>query len=203
MKKIFLSLIMMVSSIASFAQYEAGTFSIRPEFGFTEAQFIMTEEHKSDLYYSESRYKTGLTAGVELDYQIKKWLGISAGALYSQQGARGRKGVDIKLKYDYLTVPVLANFYPCKGLGLKIGLQPAYLLSAKMTGDEKQSYTFSKNDIRNWDLQLPVGISYEFQGVIVEGRYSIGLVDILKDNNKKTSMHNSYGQITVGYKFQL
>ncbi len=203
MKKFILSLVMMVSSIASFAQYEAGTFSIRPEVGMTASQVIMTQETKDDFLIGESRYKPGLTAGVEMDYQAKKWFGISAGALYSQQGAKGAEGTGVNLNLNYITVPVMANFYPCKGLGLKVGLQPAYLLNAKMTGDKDRSALFNKDDVRNWDIQMPVGISYETHGFIVEARYNIGLVNALKKGADKTSMNNSYGQITIGYKFHL
>lgn len=206
MKKIIFTLAMMVSSMFTFAQQEVGTFSIRPEVGITASQVIMTKDTPTETSIGESRYKGGLVGGLELEYQAKKWFGVSAGALYTQAGANGKEGTGIKLKYDYVTMPVLANFYPCKGLCLKVGVQPSVNINAKATANGAAMAGYGQDNIKKFDMQIPVGISYETHGFIIDARYNFGVTNMFKcssDATRKFSMHNSCATLTVGYKFQL
>lgn len=207
MKKVIFTLVMMVSSMVTFAQNEVGKFSIRPEAGIVASQVLITEDKgHNDLYIGESNYKGGLTGGVEVEYQAKKWLGFSAGALYTQLGANGKDGKGINMKYDYITVPVLANFYPCKHLCLKVGLQPSVNINSSATRNGQPMTAFQGDNIRKFDLQIPVGVSYETHGFIVDARYNIGAINMFKDGRDGRStfgMNNSYATLTVGYKFSL
>lgn len=206
MKKIIFTLAMMVSSMFAFAQYEVGTFSICPQVGLSASQVVITKDTPTELSVGESRYKAGLVGGLELEYQAKKWLGLSAGALYTQAGAHGRVGSGIDMKYDYITMPVLANFYPCKGLCLKVGLQPSVNLSAKATENGKPMECYGKDNINKFDMQIPVGISYETHGFIIDARYNFGVTNMLKNSsnaNTNIGMHNSCATLTIGYKFHL
>lgn len=206
MKKIIFTLVMMVSSMVTFAQNEVGKFSITPKAGVVASQVMITEDSGSSMQIGESRYKAGLTGGVELNYQAKKWFGISAGALYTQLGANGREGKDIKLNYDYITTPVLANFYPCKGLCLKIGVQPSFNINAKATEKGHPMEHFGSDNIRKFDVQVPVGISYETRHFIIDARYNVGVMNMFKkatENGSTFRMNNSYATLTVGYKFNL
>ena len=205
MKKIILTLVMIASAMSSFAQYEKGTVSICPQVGLTGSQVITTTHDDWKRTIGESRYRLGFTAGAEVEYMNKSWMGLSAGAFYNQQGARGYHN-DINLKYDYVTVPVLANFYPCKHLCLKVGLQPAFNVNAKATQKGEPFEGFGADGIRKFDLQVPVGVSFETKGFIVDARYAIGTINMLKYGdfgNKCCTMNNSTFTLTVGYKFHL
>ena len=97
--------------------------------------------------------KVGFTGGVEAEYCVTPWLGVSLGAMYSQQGAKikaslrefgvneeGRQVASLlsmkgKLKADYINMPLLANFYVWKGLAIKTGLQVGFLVNDKMNVD--------------------------------------------------------------------
>lgn len=60
----------------------------------------------------DAKIRVGLVAGAELEYQASSLLSISAGALYSQQGAKAKvEGIDGTIKMDYVNVPILANFH--------------------------------------------------------------------------------------------
>ena len=46
---------------------------------------------------------------------------------------------------------------------------------------------------------MPIGLSYEFDNIVIEGRYNFGLTKVWKDMDNK----NSVFQFTVGYKLPL
>jgi len=202
MKKGFLIASLLMCSVGAFAQQEAGALTIQPKVGLNIANYKGTDSSDPRL---------GLAAGVELEYQLTNRLSVSAGAMYSMQGAKdsrtdGGEKIDMTIKTDYINVPVLVNFYVVKGLAVKVGIQPAFNVKSDFV------YTYEgKNvggklsevgiDIKSFDLAVPMGLSYEYKNLVVDGRYNLGLmkiVDIEKDDTK-----NSVFQITVGYKFKL
>ena len=74
--------------------------------------------------------KTGLTAGVFVDYRFNDWIGMSADLLFSREGAMLKSGGDKYIaKTNYLNLPILAKFYVLDQLAFNIGIQPGVLLS--------------------------------------------------------------------------
>ena len=123
MKKMMMIAAMMVATLSANAQFEPGTFSLQPKAGLTV----------SEITGDDTRAKAGFTAGVEAQYQMKSWFGLAAGVQYAQQGSKV-KGVDPKISLGYINVPIMAKFYPVKGLALGAGIQPGFMTSAKITG---------------------------------------------------------------------
>ena len=142
-----LSLVMLCCSMTTMAQNEQGTFSIKPMAGVNVSTFSGGDA--SDMYHA----KAGFTAGMELEYGINNWLGLSLGVAYSQQGAKvdgslkavftdeeaGKIGEILtdnngKIRCDYLNLPLLANFHipAVRGLTLKTGIQLGVLVNDKM-----------------------------------------------------------------------
>ena len=194
MKKILVMAVMMLSSVAMFAQTEAGKLTVQPKVGMNIANLTDFEGSKSLV---------GLAAGAELEYGLTDMLSLSAGAMFSMQGAKydtveeGIK-VEAKAKLNYLTVPVLANVYVAPGLAVKLGLQPAFKLSAKAKAEGAGVEVEQDIDgVKSMDLSVPVGVSYEFSNVVLDARYNWGITkadDLCK---------NTVFQITLGYKFAL
>ena len=136
----------LLSSMVATAQNKVGEFSLKPMAGINVSDLSSDEE----VNY---KAKVGFTGGVEAEYGVTPWLGVSLGAIYSQQGAKfeaslgqlgvneeGRKvaviiGLKGKLKADYINMPLLANFYVWKGLSVKTGLQVGFLVNDKMSGN--------------------------------------------------------------------
>lgn len=183
MKKIFMMAVMAVAALTANAQQEAGTFSIQPKVGL----------NVSSLSGDGWKAKAGFTAGVEGMYQAADKFGVSLGVMYSMQGAK-YKGFDTKMKYGYINIPILANYYVVKGLAIKAGVQPGFMVSAK-SGD-----TNVKSICKKFDFAIPVGVSYEIANVVFDARYNIGLTKTIKDVDKNK---NGVFQFTVGYKFGL
>ena len=117
------------------------------------------------------------------------------------QGAKEKvEGVDCTMKLDYLNVPILANVYVAPGLAVKLGIQPGFKLSAKAKAEVSgASAETDLDDIKGFDLAIPVGVSYQYQNIVLDARYNWGVTKIMDDVDSK----NSVFQITLGYKFAL
>lgn len=142
-----------------------------------------------------------MAAGAEFEYGVTDMIGVSAGLIYSMQGAKEKvEGVDCTMKLDYLNVPILANVYVAPGLAVKLGIQPGFKLSAKAKAETSgASAEVDLDDIKGFDLAIPVGVSYQYQNIVLDARYNWGVTKIMDDVDSK----NSVFQITLGYKFSL
>lgn len=193
MKKLFLAVVAMMVSAATFAQNEVGQLTIQPKVGVNIAN--ITDADDADP-------RIGLAAGAEFEYGLTDNIGLSAGVLYSMQGFKTtEEGVDCTLKLDYLNVPILANFYVAKGFAVKLGVQPGFKLSskAKFKGSGGSKEVEVEDGVKSVDLSIPVGLSYQYQNIVFDARYNWGVTNIVEDSDSKHSVF----QITVGYKFSL
>ena len=199
MKKIMMIAAMMVATVAAKAQFEPGTFTLQPKVGVTLATI------SSD----DSKFKFGMAAGIEGQYQLNNWFGLSAAVMYSQQGAKA-KNYDVKVNTEYINIPVMAKFYVTKGLSLNVGLQPGFMTKAKAKGDGRTIDV--KSNCNKVDFSIPMSIAYEFEnGLSFEARYATGLTNVGKDAFDSTSSSwdktfqnkNEVFMLTVGYKFSL
>ena len=206
MKKIMMMAVALLMTVAASAQPEAGTFSIQPKVGMNISKLTK---------FDDSKAKVGFAFGVEGMYQISDRFGLSAGIMYSMQGAK-RKGIAVdengvygdytmKAKMNYINIPILANFYVVKGLAVKAGIQPGFLVSKKWGLDSTFGMVNGIVDgakidgTKAFDFSIPVGISYEFANVVLDARYAFGLTKVASDTKSK----NSVFQLTLGYKFNL
>ena len=157
-----------------------------------------------------AKMKFGFTAGAEFGYQVNDMFTVTAGALYTMEGAK--KDSDSKLKTEYLNIPVLANFYVAPGLALKAGAQFGFLTKGKA---EIYDVDVDIKDFMNsFDFSIPVGISYEFSDFVIDARYNFGISNIVKDNvspigagesfyKPNAKAHNAVIMLTLGYKINL
>ena len=112
------------------------------------------------------------------------------------------------LNYNTLDIPVMANFYVWEGLALKVGLEPQITLSQKVNGEyvvikDEEEYIGKAHEynLRSLGLSLPVGASYEYNNVIIDLRYHLGLTNIENNNTYYNTDHRSrMVTLTVGYK---
>lgn len=193
MKKLFLAVVAMMISAATFAQNEVGQLTIQPKVGVNIAN--ITDVNDADP-------RIGLAAGAEFEYGLTDNIGLSAGVLYSMQGVKTIiVDDDCTSKLDYLNVPILANFYVAKGFAVKLGVQPGFKLSskAKFKGSGGSKEVEVEDGVKSVDLSIPVGLSYQYQNIVFDARYNWGVTKIVDDVDSKHSVF----QITVGYKFSL
>lgn len=192
MKKILLMAVVMLASVASYAQQAVGTFTLQPKIGMNVASLTKCDGCDPRI---------GLAAGVEAEYQATDIFSVSAGLIYSMQGNKAKEeGVTLTTKLDYINIPILANVYVTKGLAVKLGVQPAFNVSdkQKLSGG-KASVEPEDVGAESFDFSIPVGLSYEYNNVVFDARYNFGVTNIADGGDSK----NSVFQFTLGYKFAL
>lgn len=191
MKKIMLVAALMLSSVATFAQHAVGSFNIQPKVGLNIAN--LTGDGKPDA-------RVGLVAGAEGEYQATDIFSVSAGVLYSMQGAKGSWGnlIDATNRLDYINVPIMANVYVVKGLAVKLGVQPGFNVSNKISANNRATVD-NLVKAQSVDVAIPVGVSYEYNNFQLDARYNWGVTKVYEGSKVK----NSVFQITLGYKFDL
>lgn len=204
MKKIMMIAAMMATAIFAQAQNELGELTIKPMAGLAI----------SNITKMGGDATKNLCAGIEGELGLENNFCISAGVIYAVQGTKAghvemynSAGIltegDFKIKNQYVNVPILANYYVLPGLAIKAGIQPSFLVkttfeakAAKESGEAETDMEFNK-----FDFSIPVGISYELGGFVLDARYNWGLTKVLKDS--EDSSRNSVFMITLGYKFDF
>ena len=194
MKKLLILAIVALASLTASAQQEVGTWSVTPKVGFNLATITDVED---------AGMKFGVVTGADLTYQLQEKFAITAGAFYSMQGARDKHdGLTRTWKFDYINVPVLANYYVIPGLAIKAGIQPGFNLSHKYkTESNGNSHESDLEKFKSLDISIPIGASYEFSDFIIDARYNFGLTKLVDVSG--SSSKNSVIQVTVGYKIPL
>lgn len=184
MKKIFAMVVAIFVSMSMFAQGEVGSFYISPKVGVNIATLTTPDN---------ARMRLGLALGGEVGYQMTEKFAVTAGVMYSHQGAKQVQAETLKM--NYLTMPVMVDYYLLKGLAVKAGVQPGLLVFTSCAARDT-------HDVYNKvDVSIPMGLSYEYRNVMLDARYHL---DLLKVNKRGSfSSRNSLVQVTVGYKFNL
>lgn len=247
--RIIMAAMLLGTALAVSAQRKVGSFTIQPKVGMTVSSMtndpqmgvqVLTYKEGSStggdftfttgeedvrlegVSFAGIKEKIGLVAGAEAEYQVSRRLGLSAGVLYSMQGARYNDFhgsniavTDAKIRLEYINIPIMANFYVVKGLALKAGLQPAFCVKNEVKGDvtvrvdegwNLYAAQASMPDFTTFDLSVPVGVSYEYNNFVIGAMYNIGLTNVFSgnwDGGEKPSAHNSVWQITLGYNIEL
>lgn len=194
MKKLLLLLFLAVMVLSSKAQNEAKTWTIQPKVGLNIANLTNGDGNK---------VRTGISAGVELEYHLTDMFSLSSGVMYSMQGCKNKyyANTDLTNKLDYINIPIIANVYVAKGLAVKLGVQPGFNIRNKTTGSlgDLAKDTYKDSEVGSFDFSIPMGVSYEYHSFVVDARYNWGLTNVTKNMNHK----NSVFQFTLGYKFKL
>lgn len=192
-----MALMAFIATTASFAQWSVGSITVQPKIGINGANI-------TDADNSDSRI--GLVLGGEFEYRVSPIFSLSAGALYSMQGCKGTaededgNTGDVSLKLDYINVPILANVYVVKGLAIKLGIQPGFNVRHKATATVSGvNVTTNLPGIKSVDFSIPIGVSYEFNRFVIDGRYNLGVTKLIDGADSKHSVF----QFTFGYKFAL
>ena len=204
-KKILSMVVLMSTSLCTFAQNGVGEWSFMPKAGLNLATMTNDDDAKT---------RSAFTVGGEFGYVATPNVALSFGAMYSQQGCKAKfQGIDGTIKMDYINLPVIAAYRVTDNLSVKVGLQPGFLINDKVKISSngvtaevglEESYKSAGMDvtINSFDLSIPIGISYDFDKIQLELRYNAGLTKVLSTPSGDGTK-NSVIQFTIGYKFGL
>lgn len=208
-----------MTALSISAQSEVGKVSIYPRIGINRSNITNNSIHTSlaeDAPSVNSKQKTGLVVGAEIEYQWMKGVGLTGGLLYSVQGykfddfetSHTPKEVLAGLKEDmhYIIMPLMINLYVYKNLAIKTGVQLGYLLNARLKYDyimenSKLELDGNSQTHHKWDLSMPIGVSYEYQKIVLDLRYNLGLSNINKYYEEASK--SNVIMMTLGYKIEL
>ena len=132
-----------------------------------------------------ARYKAGLMAGVDIDWQFMPNLSATIGAQYVQQGAKysndgykvqvtegvykGTGYSDWSTQLHYINVPLMLNAYLGTGFAVKAGVQIGFPLSGKMKYTEQQ-YTMTNDDVK---YEKPEHVKYNMNSTLTKVTFAI------------------------------
>ena len=168
-------------SLGANAQGRAGQLSLIPRVGFslTRLSNDYLQIVASDLEKVDQRLKPAVEGGFDVEYMATSFIGITAGAKYSLQGAKfkdfskvytdlpslkeghnrfvnfSRAATDL----HYIQVPLMLHIYPCKGLSIDAGIQYGYLISAK------ESFNYVICDLDTKDNKVTGYYDYTTEGL--------------------------------------
>lgn len=202
--KHLLPIIVALMPLMSNAQSEVGSLNIQPKIGLNIAT----------MPAGDAKSRKAFAAGVEAEYFVHQNLSLSVGAIYSQQGFRDSKEIgitdmaapdaDCNLILDYINIPIMANIYASNGLAVKAGIQPGFRIRSKFKLTADGTTINADNFTRNFDLAIPLGVSYEFNNLQFDIRYNIGITNATRDiYTESGNTKNRVVQISLGYKFWL
>ena len=227
MKRIITLAFLSAISLASFAQSKAGTWSVIPHVGVSIASLthqsggIEVGDNQSQEVKPQAR--PGFTGGVDVMYQASDIVGLSIGLSYVQAGCKYKdvddNGVtwhDHYDRMDYISVPLVGHSYIAPGLSINVGVAPSFLIYGKYHAG-MQTYDLDtdghrtnvkeaeidqdiKKGLRNFTLSIPVGVSYEYENVVLDARYNVGVLNAYK---YVLTARNKVFEVSVGYKFDL
>lgn len=221
-----------VGAMAQEVENPVGKFSVIPRVGITIAN--MTDNSQSvnseQLSSLSSKSQAGFVGGVDVEYRITEYMGVSLGAYYARQGFRfaDYEAVDEKntskrtgyrdqhANLDYVNVPLLLKGYITRNFAVMAGIQVGFLCGdAKFLRDatdlekDKDGSTIYKETTnieeiipsKKVDVSFPIGLSYEYMNVVLDARYNTGLTKALDKESRNCK--NKAFVFTVGYRFTL
>lgn len=116
--------------------------------------------------------------------------------------------------FGYVMIPVMAHYYLAKGFAIKAGVELGFLTNAKKEWTRTDFTIADETNVRNFDkpvadetdlkddaksvvFAIPVGVSYEYEHVVLDARYHIPLTKSMET----IDTHNRLFTFTVGYRF--
>ncbi len=144
---------------------------------------------------SDFSSKAGLHIGGLAHIHLSRQFALQPEVVYSMQG--GERD-DVKLKLNYINIPLLAQYMTASGFRLQTGPQLGLLVSGKTEDDDVERNI--KDDLSSTDFSWTFGAGYLFpSGLGVDARYNLGITDVWEGSSAK--IKNSVFQFGLFYQF--
>jgi hypothetical protein len=182
----------------------AGTASGQDmRFGVRGGANIATVQNDADGGSQEFGSRTGVAAGVFFAVPLG-WVRLQPEVLYTSKGAAlDLRGIESTLVLDYLEVPVLVRWPVAPRVYVAAGPAVAWRLKArsrtKFSGATEEVDV--ADSVKRYDAGVTGAVGIEFGRLVVDGRYTHGLLDIDTDTSDDVSVRNRAITITAGIAF--
>lgn len=146
------------------------------------------------------KFKEGFTVGIQTLTRLDHHLFLQSGIFFATKGTKYEKGNnEFSLNQMYLQVPInLAYKIPLQrktNLVLNMGPYIAYGIAGKIDKED----TFSKKNLKRFDLGIMAGVSLEVSQFALGIGYEKGLLDL--SQQKANSYYNQNFLLSIGIKF--
>jgi hypothetical protein len=187
------------------ASSETSAFHLTPAAG---PALVRPQGKGAEDYQVDAGYQVGGFAELGSGYVT-----FQSGLLYSDYASKVDMGLaDLKLRLDYLTVPVLAKINlmgtPDRTVYIKVGLLPEFLVNktAEVNALGQKSTFHRELSINTFDLPATLGVGGAIKvarnkAVVVEASYLRGLTKINTDSDYH--VYNEGFLVTAGFTFGI
>ncbi len=148
---------------------------------------------------------TGL-GGLFVEAFLTKHFSIQQELMFVQQGVTYFRPMNelpshkSKLRLNYIYTDFLLKQYIGEYFNLYSGLHIGRIIYAKI--DEKEA----KNDLKEGDFTIPVGVSFVWKDISLDARYNIPIAKISEKKETKNILgkaKNTGFMLTLGYRIQI
>ena len=159
-------------------------------------------------YFESPKTRTGLNFGVLAEIPVSDKFSIQPEVLYSAQGY-DFASIDednifdnddnIEYQVDYISVPVLAEFYVLDGLSIQAGPSFNFKVNEELDYQPRNDAgDINKDRFDSFGLNGVVGLEYKLNsGLFFDGRYNYGFTEVYENSGA----HNSIFQVGLGFMF--
>lgn len=192
----------MKSLLLSFV-FAVSCFSFAHAQGFAAGLKLGTNINKIDGQSFNDQFTYGYSAGAFMEVKLSKKLGIQTEAVFNQVTTdtsdrfselyKINAGKISNIKLNYLSIPLMLNYYVSKGIVLQAGPQYGILLNQSRNLLEN-----GKDAFKQGDFAMLAGLQLKIASIRVYGRYAIGLTN-LNDIDNRDKWKNQSIQVGVGF----
>jgi hypothetical protein len=194
-----------------------GVFLILPISAFAQEIGVKAGVNFASLPPEEDEHpdippRLGPVGGVWVRTRPASRLSFQAEGLFSEKGTHWNFSPDlsIEIRVRYLEIPLLARAdfgAPTSTTRIFVigGAAPAFKLSARAGGEffGQEATRDAGRDIEPFDLGLVGGLGVEFGRLLIEARYTHGLLRINTDDNEPNDrLNNRVFSVTVGFRLR-
>lgn len=199
MKKIFLLLGLIVFIASPLFSQDGETASREISFGVKAGvnfASITGEIAGEDVDDFDGR--TGLHVGGVVNIPVSDVFAVQPEVVYSQQGFTDEfMGYDIKGIFNFINIPVLADFTVAEGFSLQAGPQIGFTMTKDI---EIEDETEEADDVESVIFDGAVGAQYRLPiGLFFQARYTFGLSNV--SSLSEDDVKNSVFSLSTGWFF--
>ena len=189
---IFLILIMTLA-FAGAANAQGAAFGLKAGVNFANIAGDDTDDLSS---------RTGFIGGGFVEFPMSPAISIQPEVFYSQKGAKFTElNTDVSIKLDYIDIPVLFK-YTLAGESTRpyflLGPSVGFSINSELSADGESA---DLDNVASTDFGLVFGFGVKFQKFLFEGRYALGMSNIIDDDTDTDSINNTAFQLLLGSSF--
>ena len=180
----------------------------RPGYGVKGGVTLATLSVDADDGAAPLDQRAGLVAGGFLARPFGRRLTLQLEVLFARKGASAEEGGGTSTqKLDYLDVPVLLGYRlagaPERHVQAFVG--PAFAVrirarsSASFGGDTLEQDV--SDEVKRTDLAIVGGLAYHRGRLVMDGRYSWGVMDVDREVDDEVTVHNRGVSFLLGWTF--